>query len=133
MTSPWNGSASGGPAGAAPASAAPALELLLLGLALDAELGHRARAQALDADVLAAVRALAERAVLDLLEGGPRVFEQDVDTWYMGAGLTGEFAASERNFFWDLNFVWSRNQANQIKNGGYNGGWVWSPWRSSGF
>jgi iron complex outermembrane receptor protein len=54
------------------------------------------------------------------LEGGPRVFQQDVNTWYMGSGLTGKFSASDRDFFWDLNFVWSRNQASQIKNGGYN-------------
>ncbi len=54
------------------------------------------------------------------LEGGPRVFEQDVDTWYMGVGLVGEFLAADREFFWDINYAWSRNQANQIKNGGYN-------------
>ena len=40
-------------------SARPPLELLFFGLALDAELGHRPRAQARDADVLAAVHALA--------------------------------------------------------------------------
>ncbi|MDH3589773.1 MAG: TonB-dependent receptor [Gammaproteobacteria bacterium] len=54
------------------------------------------------------------------LEGGPRVFKQDVDTWYTGAGLTGEFEAADRDFFWDVNVAWSRNQANQIKTGGYN-------------
>ena len=54
------------------------------------------------------------------LEGGPRVFQQDVNTWYMGTGLLGEFEASDRNFYWDVNFVWSRNQASQIKTGGYN-------------
>ena len=54
------------------------------------------------------------------LEGGPRVFEQNVDTWYVGSGFTGEFSAAERDFFWDVNAAWSRNQANQIKNGGYN-------------
>ncbi|MDH3372575.1 MAG: TonB-dependent receptor [Gammaproteobacteria bacterium] len=54
------------------------------------------------------------------LEGGPRIFEQDVDTWYVGSGLVGEFSTGERDFFWDLNVAWSRNQANQIKTGGYN-------------
>jgi iron complex outermembrane receptor protein len=54
------------------------------------------------------------------LEGGPRSFKQDVNTWYMGSGLIGEFSAGDRDFFWDANFVWSRNQANQIKTGGYN-------------
>lgn len=54
------------------------------------------------------------------LEGGPRVFQQDVNTWYIGGGLQGEFDAADRTFFWDANLVWSRNRADQIKNGGYN-------------
>ncbi len=54
------------------------------------------------------------------LEGGPRQFEQDVDTWYAAAGLEGEFDMGERTFFWDVNTAWSRNNANQIKTGGYN-------------
>ena len=54
------------------------------------------------------------------LEGGPRIFDQNVDTWYIGSGLIGEFSTAARNFYWDLNVAWSRNQASQIKNGGYN-------------
>lgn len=54
------------------------------------------------------------------LEGGPRLFEQDVDTWYFGGGLQGEFEAADSSYFWDVNAVWSRNQANQTKTGGYN-------------
>jgi iron complex outermembrane receptor protein len=54
------------------------------------------------------------------LEGGPRIFEQDVDTWYLGAGLEGDFEAADRHFFWDVNGAWSRNAANQIKFGDYN-------------
>lgn len=54
------------------------------------------------------------------LEGGPRVFNQDVDTWYFGGGFQGDFDVSDRSFFWDLNTVWSQNQANQTKTGGYN-------------
>jgi iron complex outermembrane receptor protein len=54
------------------------------------------------------------------LEGGSRVYKQDVDTFYTGAGLVGDFSTGERNFFWDINVAWSRNQANQIKTGGYN-------------
>lgn len=54
------------------------------------------------------------------LEGGARIFQQDVDTWYLGSGLTGKFSAGDRAFFWDVNYAWSRNQANQIKTGGYN-------------
>lgn len=54
------------------------------------------------------------------LEGGPRVFEQNVDTWYIGGGLTGDFEAAARTFYWDFNVVKSQNRADQIKRGGYN-------------
>lgn len=54
------------------------------------------------------------------LEAGPRIFEQDVDTWYLGGGLEGEFQAADRSFFWDVNGAWSRNNANQIKFGDFN-------------
>lgn len=54
------------------------------------------------------------------LEGGPRVFSQDVNTWYIGGGLQGEFSAADRTFFWDANLVWSRTRADRIKTGGYN-------------
>src|SRR5262245_4718384 len=45
-----------------------ALVLLLLGLAVDAELRHRARLESLEADLLAAALAFAVDALLDLLE-----------------------------------------------------------------
>jgi len=54
------------------------------------------------------------------LEGGARIFKQDVDTWYAGVGLVGTFSAADREFFWDANYAWSRNEANQTKTGGYN-------------
>jgi len=54
------------------------------------------------------------------LEGGPRIFEQNVDTWYISGGLLGEFAAAGRNFYWDVNVAKSQNRADQIKRGGYN-------------
>ncbi len=54
------------------------------------------------------------------LESGPRIFKQDVNTYYVGAGFTGEFAAGERNFFWDLNASYSRNHADQRKFGAHN-------------
>ena len=54
------------------------------------------------------------------LEGGPRIFKQDVNTWYLGAGFRGDFQLANRDFFWDVNGVWSRNQADQITNGSYN-------------
>ena len=54
------------------------------------------------------------------LEGGPRIFEQNVNTWYAGGGFRGDFTAAERDFFWDVNAVWSRNRADQTTHGSYN-------------
>ena len=54
------------------------------------------------------------------VEGGPRVFEQDVDTFYFGGGFRGDFQLANRDFAWDLNAVWSRNSAEQITHGSYN-------------
>jgi iron complex outermembrane receptor protein len=54
------------------------------------------------------------------LEGGPRIFEQTVNTWYVGGGFRGDFSAAERDFYWDVNAVWSRNRADQTTHGSYN-------------
>ena len=54
------------------------------------------------------------------LEAGPRVFEQDVDTFYFATGLTGSFNAAERNWFWDVNAVYGKNSATQLKTGALN-------------
>ncbi|HSM12381.1 MAG TPA: TonB-dependent receptor plug domain-containing protein, partial [Lysobacter sp.] len=54
------------------------------------------------------------------VEGGPRVFEQQVDTWYVGAGVEGVFDVGERGWFWDLNFAHSNNEAEQTNFGSYD-------------
>jgi len=55
------------------------------------------------------------------IEGGPRVFTQNVDTWYFGTGLKGHFGgASSSDYRWDVNFVDSVNKASQVFTGGYN-------------
>ena len=54
------------------------------------------------------------------LEGGPRVFSQDVDTSYFTTGLNGDFSAGERQFFWDVNYVTAVNKATQTVTGTYN-------------
>lgn len=54
------------------------------------------------------------------VEGGPRVFEQTVDTWYFGTGFEGTFDVSERAWFWDVNAAISRNEAEQDNFGSYN-------------
>lgn len=52
-------------------------------------------------------------------EGGPRIFEQKVDTQYVAAGLEGSFGG-ERQFFWDVNAAFSKNEADQTNRGSYN-------------
>lgn len=54
------------------------------------------------------------------IEGGPRVFNQQVDTWYFATGLEGSFAIGDRPFFWDVNYVNSENKADQTNFGSYN-------------
>ncbi|MEO8673162.1 MAG: TonB-dependent receptor, partial [Tahibacter sp.] len=54
------------------------------------------------------------------IEGGPRVFSQDVDTRYFATGLEGHFSAAEREFYWDANYVNSTNKATQTVRGTYN-------------
>ncbi|WP_440224278.1 TonB-dependent receptor [Dokdonella sp. MW10] len=54
------------------------------------------------------------------VEGGPRIFSQDVDTRYFSTGLNGEFGIGSRNFFWDVNYVNAENKATQTVTGTYN-------------
>ncbi len=54
------------------------------------------------------------------LEGGPRQFYQDIDTWYFGTGLEGTWNIGERLYFWDANYARSSNEANQTNFGSYN-------------
>ncbi len=54
------------------------------------------------------------------LEGGPRVFEQDVDTYYFGTGLEGTWHWGDRAYSWDVNFIKTENSADQNFYNGYN-------------
>ncbi|NVJ97452.1 MAG: TonB-dependent receptor [Alphaproteobacteria bacterium] len=54
------------------------------------------------------------------IEAGPRIFTQNVDTWYVSGTLEGDFEMGDRNWYWDINGTWSQSQANQIKNGAFN-------------
>ena len=51
------------------------------------------------------------------LEGGPRIFEQTVDTTYLSAGLKG---ALDNGYEWDINLISSKNDAEQTFYNGYN-------------
>jgi iron complex outermembrane receptor protein len=52
-----------------------------------------------------------------LVEGGPRHYEQSVDTWNATATLEGDFA---NDWHWDVNAVFSRNSAEQTFTGNVN-------------
>lgn len=54
------------------------------------------------------------------VEGGPRVFEQEVDTQYFNTGLEGRFDVGDSIWFWDVNAAWSRNRAKQTNFGSYD-------------
>ncbi|WP_149196637.1 TonB-dependent receptor [Luteimonas suaedae] len=54
------------------------------------------------------------------VEGGPRVFEQEVDTTYFNTGLVGSFDIGNTLWFWDVNAAYSKNKAEQTNYGSYN-------------
>ena len=54
------------------------------------------------------------------IEAGPRIFNQDVDTWYVSAGVDGQFTAGDRDMFWDVTAIWSENNATQTKLNQFN-------------
>jgi iron complex outermembrane receptor protein len=54
------------------------------------------------------------------LEGGPRRFNQTVDTAYGVATLDGKFDISGRSWFWDVNASYGRNKAKQDMFGNIN-------------
>jgi iron complex outermembrane receptor protein len=54
------------------------------------------------------------------IEAGPRIFNQDVDTWYVSAGVDGQFELGGRSMFWDVTGIWSENNATQTKLNQFN-------------
>ena len=53
-----------------------------------------------------------------MVEVGNRIFEQDVDTYRLGLGLTGDFLAlGDRIFGWDVNYIFTESQNNAITGG----------------
>ena len=55
-----------------------------------------------------------------LLESGPRLFEQKVQTKYSTFGARGTLTGWKHPLFWDANLVWSLNGADQTKHGAHN-------------
>ena len=54
------------------------------------------------------------------VEGGPRIFTQDVDTFYVSGGFQGSFGFMDRSYDWDVNAVNGRAKATQTVTGTYN-------------
>ncbi|MDT8321782.1 MAG: TonB-dependent receptor [Xanthomonadales bacterium] len=54
------------------------------------------------------------------LESGPRIFDQDVDTYQFTLGLEGEFGA-DRTYYWDLYATYAENRGFQQKQGAHDG------------
>ena len=55
-----------------------------------------------------------------VVEGGPRQYDQRVDTWYASATLGGDFQLLDHDWYWDLNGVWGDNKAQQDVRGNIN-------------
>jgi iron complex outermembrane receptor protein len=54
------------------------------------------------------------------IEAGPRIFNQDVDTWYISGGFEGEFKLGGRDMYWDITGIRSENDATQVKLNQFN-------------
>jgi iron complex outermembrane receptor protein len=55
-----------------------------------------------------------------VVEGGPRQYAQQVDTWYASGTLNGDFELMGHEWNWDINGVWGRNEAEQQVQGNIN-------------
>lgn len=54
------------------------------------------------------------------IEAGPRIFNQDVDTWYLSGGLEGDFELGGRQMYWDITGIRAENNAKQTKLNQFN-------------
>jgi iron complex outermembrane receptor protein len=55
-----------------------------------------------------------------VVEGGPRRYNQKVETVYATATLDGSFQVGDRDWYWDLNGAYGRNKADQTVFGNIN-------------
>ncbi len=54
------------------------------------------------------------------LESGPRLFNQDVDTYFTSVGFDGTFGTDSRNFAWDVTAAYGENRGFQQKRNSHN-------------
>lgn len=57
-----------------------------------------------------------------VVEGGPRRYNQKVDTWYVAATVDGEFEIGGDPWYWDVNAIHGRNKARQVMFGNIHAG-----------
>ena len=57
-------------------------------------------------------------------EAGPRIFDQDVDTWYLSGGFEGDFELGGRTMYWDITGIKSENNATQTKFNQFNARYI---------
>jgi len=55
-----------------------------------------------------------------VIEGGPRRYNQKVDTYYGTTTLDGSFNIGGRDWYWDINGIYGRNKAKQTMLGNFN-------------
>ncbi len=55
-----------------------------------------------------------------VVEGGPRRYNQSVESWYGTATLDGSFGMFGRDWYWDVNGVYGHNKAKQTMFGNVN-------------
>lgn len=55
-----------------------------------------------------------------VVEGGPRRYNQTVDTWYGTGTLDGKFGLFSHDWYWDINGIYGRNKAKQTMFGNIN-------------
>lgn len=53
-------------------------------------------------------------------EAGPRIFNQDVDTWLLSGGFDGQFSVGDRDFYWEITGIRAENNATQTKLNQFN-------------
>jgi len=61
-----------------------------------------------------------QRVARRFTENGPRNYRQTVNTMYMGATLEGQFELGAGTWYWDVNGVYSENNAKQVAHGNVN-------------
>ena len=55
-----------------------------------------------------------------VVENGPRRYDQRVETYYVAATLDGDFQVFGYDWYWDVNGLWGRNDADQEVHGNIN-------------